>query len=837
MKKMVSVMLCLALLTVVFGMVPTASADMVTGKIYTYEIENLDASQISYYAGATQDFFDYGNGVSGTYIRVQNDVGTVGNYVEFMLDVPESGNYTVSYVYRLHSTSGVNQLSVNGTDVGAPRDFYDKSYGAENDMVMYTTDAMDLSAGDNTFRLTTTKLAATGQDRITVDYIQISSTDTTTVGYGDNVKFVSDFNYFDFDWYADPDHNGLQYLAPGTLTFDKSANGGQNILINGTMYTKGFCLKPTDGTTSVLSMPIPEGADSFKTVIGINDRIRGTAYDQKNVVTILIDGVEVYQTNKLTYNYFADVDLDIPYGAQTLTIRNNCGTNNTNDYICFGDARFETGTANDTSLTGFSVEGGRTLTYGNDLLVLTPEDTVLSAVIPSFTISDTSSCDLTSGSAADFSSPKTVTVTAENGDTAQYTIKAFAGDTLTAEEQEAVSDVQDKISAISTTVSASDGSKIEAAESAFEALSDHAKLLVSNYATLTAARTAYDAIKDEPLRVACVGDSITYGGVAAKSYPTRLQSLIGDDFRVYNFGVGGTTVSKNGNYPYWNTSSYTLSKEYEPDYVLIMFGTNDAQVANWSNCKDKIEGYYRDLIAEYTSLDSHPQIILATPAWYYLDAPTDTSAGSERYNAINTTIVAMVKALGAEYGFPVVDISAVTANHAEWFTRDGVHPDDTGYQAVAEAFAAALEPFNSAALGSVSLNGESIADFSSASTASYSTEGSIDLSALTFDTDGTVTTSSSQDGNQTQLNITVTSKNGKYVENYVLNVTDTTEPPALLGDVTGDGLRTVADVVELRDIIMKGAPTDSQLSSGDTDGSGTLTVADVVELRDLIMKG
>lgn len=57
------------------------------------------------------------------------------------------------------------------------------------------------------------------------------------------------------------------------------------------------------------------------------------------------------------------------------------------------------------------------------------------------------------------------------------------------------------------------------------------------------------------------------------------------------------------------------------------------------------------------------------------------------------------------------------------------------------------------------------------------------------------------------------------------------------GDVDGDGQVTVSDVVELRDLIMKGSSTDVQRLSADLDANGTLTVSDVVELRDYIMKG
>lgn len=61
--------------------------------------------------------------------------------------------------------------------------------------------------------------------------------------------------------------------------------------------------------------------------------------------------------------------------------------------------------------------------------------------------------------------------------------------------------------------------------------------------------------------------------------------------------------------------------------------------------------------------------------------------------------------------------------------------------------------------------------------------------------------------------------------------------PVILGDVDNDGNVTVSDVVELRGVIMAGAPTDHELSTGDLDENGSLTVSDVVELRDYIMSG
>ena len=49
---------------------------------------------------------------------------------------------------------------------------------------------------------------------------------------------------------------------------------------------------------------------------------------------------------------------------------------------------------------------------------------------------------------------------------------------------------------------------------------------------------------DHPVKVACVGDSITAGYLSScgLNYPNQLQSLLGDGFAVSNYGVGEAMV-------------------------------------------------------------------------------------------------------------------------------------------------------------------------------------------------------------------------------------------------------------------------------------------------------
>ncbi|MEE1145737.1 MAG: sialate O-acetylesterase, partial [Bacteroidaceae bacterium] len=58
----------------------------------------------------------------------------------------------------------------------------------------------------------------------------------------------------------------------------------------------------------------------------------------------------------------------------------------------------------------------------------------------------------------------------------------------------------------------------------------------------------------DKIKVACVGNSITYGtGVADRevnAYPVKLQGMLGDAYEVGNFGKPGATLLNKGHRPY-----------------------------------------------------------------------------------------------------------------------------------------------------------------------------------------------------------------------------------------------------------------------------------------------
>ena len=83
------------------------------------------------------------------------------------------------------------------------------------------------------------------------------------------------------------------------------------------------------------------------------------------------------------------------------------------------------------------------------------------------------------------------------------------------------------------------------------------------------------------VRVACVGDSTTYGygieNLPTDAYPHQLEKLLGPSYSVQNFGKNAATLLKKGDLPYWEQIEYKQALKSKPDIVIINLGVNDAK--------------------------------------------------------------------------------------------------------------------------------------------------------------------------------------------------------------------------------------------------------------------
>jgi acyl-CoA thioesterase I len=194
-------------------------------------------------------------------------------------------------------------------------------------------------------------------------------------------------------------------------------------------------------------------------------------------------------------------------------------------------------------------------------------------------------------------------------------------------------------------------------------------------------------------RVACVGDSITYGtfvkGRRRNCYPAQLEKLLGKTFSVRNFGANGRAVQRAADLPYWKHRYFKESSEFEPDLVIIMLGTNDSRKPNWKGLERFLEDF-RDMLTHYRSLPSRPVVYALTP-------PTEFKLKGKKavkYGMIKEAVDEMnsgIKKLANELDIQVIDINAATSFHPEHFSFDGIHANAGGARHIAETVYAAIK--------------------------------------------------------------------------------------------------------------------------------------------------
>jgi len=188
----------------------------------------------------------------------------------------------------------------------------------------------------------------------------------------------------------------------------------------------------------------------------------------------------------------------------------------------------------------------------------------------------------------------------------------------------------------------------------------------------------------EPIKIACVGDSITQGAGAksGQSYPAQLQALLGDGYKVGNFGVSGRTLLKKGDFPYWKEKKYQDALAMEPAIVVIMLGTNDTKPQNWK-FEAEFDADYRELVKSFQALKSKPKVFVCRP----VPVPGTGNYGINEENIQKE--IPRVDALAKELGCGVIDMHAALEKFPE-LLPDRVHPNTAGAGEMAKAAAKAI---------------------------------------------------------------------------------------------------------------------------------------------------
>ena len=185
------------------------------------------------------------------------------------------------------------------------------------------------------------------------------------------------------------------------------------------------------------------------------------------------------------------------------------------------------------------------------------------------------------------------------------------------------------------------------------------------------------------IKVACVGNSITYGtGVAnreQKAYPVVLQRLLGKGYQVENFGKPGATLLRCGHRPYFAQSEFRAALQFRPDIAVIHLGINDTDPRNWPNYRDEFIPDYLALIDSLRAANPHVRILVARLTPIGVDHPRFDSGTRKWREEISQAVQQVADIAHVEW----IDFYAPLVPHPDWLP-DAVHPDARGAEVLAK---------------------------------------------------------------------------------------------------------------------------------------------------------
>lgn len=185
------------------------------------------------------------------------------------------------------------------------------------------------------------------------------------------------------------------------------------------------------------------------------------------------------------------------------------------------------------------------------------------------------------------------------------------------------------------------------------------------------------------IRVACIGDSITWGFTLLnpwkQSYPALLREMLGEGYEVRNFGYNDASARFDADTPYVDKRVYRDSLAWNPDVVLLMLGTNDTKTRNWDPAIFHRD--YRRIVDAYRALPSAPRVILVAPIRIFpiMGLPLLGVHPETMEEGVRPTI----REIAEETGLELVDLRDLFTDTT--YCRDGVHPQKTGARMLAEA--------------------------------------------------------------------------------------------------------------------------------------------------------
>lgn len=183
--------------------------------------------------------------------------------------------------------------------------------------------------------------------------------------------------------------------------------------------------------------------------------------------------------------------------------------------------------------------------------------------------------------------------------------------------------------------------------------------------------------KQKTVRVACIGNSITYGtGIADRtndSYPSQLQRLLGSNYQVGNFGKPGATLLYHGHRPYVKQEEFKEAIAFKGDIAVMHLGINDTDPRNWPNYRDEFVKDYLSIMDSLRAANPKVRIILARMTPIADRHPRFVSGTKQWHGEIQTAIETVARVSGAE----LIDFYEPLYPYP-YLLPDAIHPNPEG---------------------------------------------------------------------------------------------------------------------------------------------------------------
>lgn len=179
------------------------------------------------------------------------------------------------------------------------------------------------------------------------------------------------------------------------------------------------------------------------------------------------------------------------------------------------------------------------------------------------------------------------------------------------------------------------------------------------------------------VKVACVGNSITYGtGIADRekdAYPVKLQQMLGDGYQVGNFGKPGATLLNKGHRPYMQQKEFKEALAFAGDIVVIHLGINDTDPRNWPNYRDFFIEDYRALIDSFRVANPKCHVLIARLTPIADRHPRFESGTRDWHDEIQLAIETIARTAGVQ----LIDFHEPLYPYP-YMLPDAIHPNEEG---------------------------------------------------------------------------------------------------------------------------------------------------------------